>query len=143
MLTITCIHNNRPLDVDNIPKPVIDALKGLVFTDDRQITDMLCRKRQLLDLLIAHKPGESAESLGESVAVIVRAKKAQRKSKDIGELAVLLRNKPGWKFSLALVETNEQLALPGNSTPFNREDIRRCSAEAERLLASGSPMPRC
>ena len=38
---------NITLDVDNIPKPILDALKRLVFSDDDQITDMLCRKRDL------------------------------------------------------------------------------------------------
>ena len=35
------------MDVDNLPKPIIDALKGLVFLDDGQVTDLLCRKRSL------------------------------------------------------------------------------------------------
>jgi hypothetical protein len=34
-----------PLDVDNIPKPILDALNGLVYADDSQVTDLLCRKR--------------------------------------------------------------------------------------------------
>lgn len=33
------------LDVDNIPKPIMDALKGVVFDDDLAVTDLLCRKR--------------------------------------------------------------------------------------------------
>jgi len=33
------------MDVDNIPKPISDALKGLVYVDDEQVTDVLCRKR--------------------------------------------------------------------------------------------------
>ena len=42
------IHDQaNPLDVDNIPKPVLDALIGLVYHDDSQVTDILCRKRRL------------------------------------------------------------------------------------------------
>ncbi|MCY4616044.1 MAG: RusA family crossover junction endodeoxyribonuclease [Chloroflexi bacterium] len=33
------------LDVDNIPKPILDGLKGLVFADDSQVFDLVCRKR--------------------------------------------------------------------------------------------------
>jgi crossover junction endodeoxyribonuclease RusA len=35
------------LDVDNIIKPIQDALIGLVYTDDRQVTDVISRKRDL------------------------------------------------------------------------------------------------
>ncbi len=34
MVTITYVYDEVPLDVDNIPKPILDALKGLVFSDD-------------------------------------------------------------------------------------------------------------
>ncbi len=34
------------IDVDNISKPILDALKGVVFADDSQVTDLLCRKRR-------------------------------------------------------------------------------------------------
>jgi crossover junction endodeoxyribonuclease RusA len=33
-------------DVDNIIKPIQDALNGLIYVDDSQITDVSCRKRQ-------------------------------------------------------------------------------------------------
>lgn len=46
-LTITYYFENVDLDLDNIPKPILDALKGLVYYDDSQITDMICRKRDL------------------------------------------------------------------------------------------------
>ena len=47
MVTITYVYDEDPLDVDYIPKPILDALKRLVYSDDDQITDMLCRKRDL------------------------------------------------------------------------------------------------
>ena len=47
MLTITYFYDTVEVDVDNIPKPILDALKGLVYVDDDQITDILCRKRNL------------------------------------------------------------------------------------------------
>ena len=45
MLTITYFYEDVLMDVDNIPKPISDALKGLVYADDEQVTDVLCRKR--------------------------------------------------------------------------------------------------
>ena len=34
-------------DVDNVAKPILDAIKGAVFTDDAQVSDMICRRRYL------------------------------------------------------------------------------------------------
>ena len=48
-VTITYFYNTTPLDVDNIPKPILDGLKGMVYQDDDQVFDMLCRKRDLND----------------------------------------------------------------------------------------------
>ena len=47
MATITYFYDQASPDVDNIPKPILDALKGLVYVDDEQVTDVLCRKRKL------------------------------------------------------------------------------------------------
>ncbi len=47
MFTIIHFYDERELDADNIPKPVIDALKELVFQDDAQVTDLVCRKRHI------------------------------------------------------------------------------------------------
>ena len=46
-VTITYFYDRTPLDVDNIPKPILDALTGLVYSDDSQVSDLLCRKRDL------------------------------------------------------------------------------------------------
>ena len=51
MVTIIYFYNDVPMDVDNIPKPILDALKGLVYRDASQITDLFCRKRELTDML--------------------------------------------------------------------------------------------
>jgi hypothetical protein len=47
MVAITYFYERLALDVDNLPKPILDALKGLVYVDDTQITDVVCRKRDL------------------------------------------------------------------------------------------------
>ena len=47
MVIITYFYEDASLDVDNIPKPILDALKGLVYSDDTEVSDLLCRKRDL------------------------------------------------------------------------------------------------
>jgi crossover junction endodeoxyribonuclease RusA len=44
---ITHIFAGVAGDLDNLAKPVLDALKGLVYEDDRQVTDLTVRKRDL------------------------------------------------------------------------------------------------
>lgn len=47
MLTITYFYEGVAVDVDNIVKPIQDALIGLIYLDDEQVTDVLSRKRDL------------------------------------------------------------------------------------------------
>jgi Holliday junction resolvase RusA-like endonuclease len=47
IVIITYFYEDASLDVDNIPKPILDALKGLVYSDDTEVSDLLCRKRDL------------------------------------------------------------------------------------------------
>ena len=53
MVTITCFFNgsSTPFDVDNVPKRILDALKRIIVHDDGQVTDLICRKRNLDDNL--------------------------------------------------------------------------------------------
>ena len=44
------------MDLDNLPKPISDALKGLVYLDDDQVTDIVCRKRNLNHNLRVENP---------------------------------------------------------------------------------------
>ena len=57
-VTITYFFDDTPVDVDNIPKPILDALKGLVFQDDSQVYDLLCRKRNRADNLRIEGPSQ-------------------------------------------------------------------------------------
>lgn len=52
MVTILHFYEGIDLDVDNIPKPILDGIKELVYGDDRQITDLVCRKRALTENLL-------------------------------------------------------------------------------------------
>jgi crossover junction endodeoxyribonuclease RusA len=49
-LTIAYFYEGAPTDVDNIVKPILDSLKGLVYRDDAQITDLISRRRPLAGL---------------------------------------------------------------------------------------------
>lgn len=47
VLKVTYFYDAVSVDVDNIVKPIQDALVGLVYIDDSQVSDMICRKRNL------------------------------------------------------------------------------------------------
>jgi crossover junction endodeoxyribonuclease RusA len=47
MLQITYFYDSVAMDVDNIVKPIQDAIIGLAYVDDDQVTDVLVRKRDL------------------------------------------------------------------------------------------------
>lgn len=47
MLQITYFYDSIAIDVDNIVKPIQDAIIGLAYIDDDQVTDVLVRKRNL------------------------------------------------------------------------------------------------
>jgi len=47
MLQITYFYDSVEVDVDNIVKPIQDAIIGLAYIDDAQVTDVLVRKRNL------------------------------------------------------------------------------------------------
>ena len=54
---VTIIYfNGKRIDVDNIPKVIVDALKGLVYPDDAAVTDVICRLRHLGADLVVHNP---------------------------------------------------------------------------------------
>lgn len=46
-LQITYFYDSVTMDVDNIVKPIQDALIGLTYIDDTQVTDVIVRKRDL------------------------------------------------------------------------------------------------
>ncbi|MEH2192684.1 MAG: RusA family crossover junction endodeoxyribonuclease [Nostoc sp.] len=47
MLQITYFYDSDQMDVDNIVKPIQDAIKGLAYIDDKQVSDLVVRKRNL------------------------------------------------------------------------------------------------
>ena len=47
MVTIHHFYGARRLDVDNIPKPILDSLIWVVYYDDAVVTDIICRLRRV------------------------------------------------------------------------------------------------
>jgi Holliday junction resolvase RusA-like endonuclease len=60
-VTMTHFFEGAPGDVDNIPKAVLDALKGVVLVDDRQVSDLIIQRRPLAGPYIVTAP--SAEPM--------------------------------------------------------------------------------
>jgi hypothetical protein len=50
---ITHFYEGAAGDVDNIIKPILDAIKGVVFADDSLVTDVVCRRRPLAGPFLA------------------------------------------------------------------------------------------
>jgi crossover junction endodeoxyribonuclease RusA len=46
-LTLVYLCGEYPVDIDNIIKPILDSLKGLIYEDDILITDVESRRRSL------------------------------------------------------------------------------------------------
>lgn len=70
-VAITYFFNRVDVDVDNIPKPILDALKGLVYRDDKQVSDLFCRKRNYRDVLrIPDPPADLFEYIREQQPVV-------------------------------------------------------------------------
>ncbi|WP_422411895.1 MULTISPECIES: RusA family crossover junction endodeoxyribonuclease [unclassified Endozoicomonas] len=62
-LTVVYFCNDSPVDVDNIIKPIQDALSSLVFADDVQITDVESHRRYLSDGIdVTNLPSMLAEA---------------------------------------------------------------------------------
>ncbi|AUX43210.1 uncharacterized protein SOCE26_046540 [Sorangium cellulosum] len=51
------------LDVDNIIKPISDALKGIAYDDDRSVSEWIARKTDLGTMEIVDPPAALAEHL--------------------------------------------------------------------------------
>lgn len=46
-ITLIYLYSEAALDVDNVLKPIQDALIGLVYSDDSLVTDVIIRRREL------------------------------------------------------------------------------------------------
>ena len=61
-LSVTIVYFHREetdIDIDNIIKPILDALAGLVYVDDKLVAQVLARRTRLSDGLIIRDMDES------------------------------------------------------------------------------------
>ena len=76
LVEVHYLYEGASADVDNIIKPIQDAMNGLVYADDEQVTDVVGRKRSLDGSLRISRVSEVlAEGLGrgnEFLYVVVR-----------------------------------------------------------------------
>ncbi len=98
-------------------------------------------REQLPGFLAGYHPDLLLCNSEESVVVEVKARRSLSSEMQAWRLAKLLRDQPGWRFELAIVDTGEYLDIPRNSCTWNKEDIRSGIKTAERLLADGLPEP--
>ena len=76
VVAIAYFHRRLPRgrampDVDNIIKPVLDSLQGLVYRNDRRVSDVLCRRRNLdADEQIQNAPGPLIGKLASADHVV-------------------------------------------------------------------------
>ena len=47
MVVITNFFAGSVADLDNMAEPILDALEGVVYIDDYQVSDLICRNRNL------------------------------------------------------------------------------------------------
>ena len=58
-VVIVYFHYGESLiDVDNIIKPILDALIGVTFSDDRVVAQVLCRRTMATTGLVIEQPSE-------------------------------------------------------------------------------------
>jgi crossover junction endodeoxyribonuclease RusA len=75
IVNITYYYLDHGIDLDNLAKPICDALKGFVYDDDNQITDLISRKRDLNGTLtistVSSELGEALQKGEEFIHVTV------------------------------------------------------------------------
>lgn len=50
-VTVTHFYAVVPIDLDNLAKPVLDAIKGIVITDDGQVCELVLRRIAVREVL--------------------------------------------------------------------------------------------
>ena len=92
---------------------------------------------QMPDFLAGYHPTMILRKGEESIVVEVKARESLIGYPKLGDLADLLRSKPGWRLDLALVATGDRIDIQRDSCLVTREDVLRIVEESERLLADG------
>lgn len=62
--TLIYFFKNGSVDVDNMIKPTLDALNGMIYADDAQVSQVLARKSELIrGIVVAGATDELVEAL--------------------------------------------------------------------------------
>ena len=56
IVVITYFFEGASLDIDNVPKPILDALKGLVYSGDSLVSDLICRRGIWMVICVSRIP---------------------------------------------------------------------------------------
>ena len=79
-LTLVYLCGQAPPDVDNIIKPIQDALRGLVYSDDALISDVDCHRRSLVGSFDFSRPPQLFMSAVDSQKECVYVKVSRSRS---------------------------------------------------------------
>ena len=55
-VTITHYFAEVSIDLDNLPKPILDAMKGISIIDDAQVVELVLRKRRTVQAIRTDDP---------------------------------------------------------------------------------------
>jgi len=155
MLTIAFFYSSALIDVDNIPKPISDALKGLVMeaknSRRKQRASAIAEEyrsrgyavieepasEQLPDFLSNFHPDLLARKGDEATIIAVESRSSMAKDSHITDLARLLHPKPDWNFELIIVEDDTPFGSLDEARPFKKEEIQQSIETTEKLIESG------
>ncbi len=92
---------------------------------------------QLPDFMAGYRPDMILRKGGESIVLEVKSRESLIGYPKLGDLADLLRSKPGWRLDLVVVNTGDRIDIHRDSRLLTREDVLLIVEESERLLADG------
>ena len=92
---------------------------------------------QLPDFLTGYRPDLILRKGDESIVVEVKSRESLIGYPKLVDLDERLRSQPGWKLSLVLVDTGDDIRAHRESCLLTREDVVSLIEESERLLADG------
>ncbi len=91
----------------------------------------------LPDFLAGYRPDLILRKGDESIVVEVKSRESLIGYPKLVDLDERLRNQPGWKLSLVLVDTGHDIRAHRESRLSTRKDVAVVVEESERLLAAG------
>lgn len=92
-----------------------------------------------LDFLPRFRADLIARKDGEVRVIEVKSRSSLAANPQIGEMARVIEQKPGWTFELLLVAEPHRLRTPDDSRPTKTANVDERIDQAEKALASGLP----